>query len=703
MRKIIYLFILIAVSCAKRYSGHNDGIIVPGVSDTVPSLSVEKEFVADLFTECVNIEYKEDTVFISELPEGVSAVVQGADLLISSVASGIEYCLSGVSRNGSFTLQSKEQSLLSFSSLKLFSYKKNTVSLSVSKGVFIRGIGNETCYLMDGLPNDTVYSPKNASAIFIDGDVVFPEGNIALRGERKNAVYCTGHLVLNGANIAVEAARNDAIAADSGMVVASGNLFALSQKDALKSKRGNIVVLGGNITLKTIGEKGDAMQARNVYYYSGNTDVVVNGVAARGINSKGAVYLLGGMLDIKSKGDAIFSPKKNDYTSGSCIKAETHFYMNEAFVSLNNSGNGGKGINCNGLLQIDGGTLLVCNTGNDVQHPEDYNAHTSAKGIKCDSTMLIRGGLIEVLVYGNGERCEGIEAKYDMTIEGDNTTIYIYAYDDAVNTGRTLSLKGGRIYAYSVANDAIDSNSYIRISGGIVVADGSSDPEQGIDVDDNSRFSVTGGTFVSVGGKGGPFPAMPQGDDTSQPVIVWSGVDYVRGDYLALSDEQDNVICAYRMPRTMNRGAVQLSSPNLLKDCKYTLSFSDNVENSRHLGNGLYISGQVVGAKRSVAISIEKILSILSSEGKIMDINTFEGREGFPPPPPHNALNENDMPFPPVHFHADDDGKGFPPPRFQGHESPGMPPSPPHFKRDDTEGYSGRNLPGGGWLPMQSR
>lgn len=703
MRKFIYLLMLLAVSCTKRYSVHNEGIIVPAVPDTVPSLSTSMKFSADRFTCCVNVEYNNDTVFVSELPDGVSAVAQGANLFIRSSAPGVEYRLSGVSRNGSFALESKEHLLLSFSSLKLFSYKRNTISLSALNGAFVRAIGNDACFLMDGTPNDTVYSPKNSAAMFIVGDVVFSEGNIALRGERKSAVICTGHLVIDGANIAVEAARSDAITADSGMLVASGNLLAISQKDALKSKKGNIVVLGGNIKLETSEEKGDGMQAKNIYHYSGNTSVVVNGAAARGINSKGAVYLLGGTLDIKSKGSAIFAPKKNDYTSGACVKAETHFYMNDAFVSLDNCGDGGKGINCNGLLQIDGGTLLVCNTGNDLQHPEDYDAHTSAKGIKCDSTMLIRGGLIEVLVYGNGERCEGIEAKYDMTIEGDNTTMYIYAYDDAINSGGTLTLKGGRIYSYSVANDAIDSNSYIKISGGIVVADGSSNPEQGVDVDDNSRFSITGGTLLSVGGSGGPFPAMPQGDDTVQPVIVWNGVDYARGDYISLSDERDSVICAYRMCRTMNRGTLLLSSSRLFKGNNYTLSFGDTVGNSNHLGNGLYISGQAMGIRRSVGLKIDNMLNILSSDGEVLDINSVGGRNGFPPPPPPSH-NGHDMPFPPpVHFN--ESKNGFPPPpsvppHFHGNDGKGMS-FPPDFQRVDTEGYSGRNLPGGGWLPVK--
>ena len=710
MKKIIYLFILAIAACTQPNKTIVKDNLIPDVPDSIPSIPLSMNLVLDSFPHKVNIEYIGDSVAVSELPSGVQVAVTGADVSIHSSLNGVEYSLYGASENGSFSLVSNTSSLVTFSSLKLISQKKNTVSLLSPKGLFLRSVGNSLSYLMDGMPNDTVYVPKKSATLFIDGNAIISAGNIALRGERKDAVYCTGKLIIDNANIAVEAARTDALSADSGLLVLSGNINAKANKDILKSKKGNVVLCDGCVELESFGEKGDAIQARNIYMYGGNIIAKVNGAASRGINSKAAVYLLGGLLDITTNGDALFSPKKYDYTSGACIKSETHLYINDAFVSLKNNGDGGKGINCNGLMQVDGGTLLVENIGNDLQHPHDYNAHTSAKGIKCDSGMLIRGGLIEVLVYGKGERCEGIEAKYDMTIEGDNTTIYVYAYDDAFNSGKSFVMNGGRVYAYSVANDAVDSNYRFVLNGGLLIATGGSTPEQGIDVDNNSFFTIKGGTLAVVGGTMGPTPSLPMNDDTEQSVVVWNGIKLVRDKFIAVKDENDSLLCAYRIPRNID-GAFTYSSNEIKSGGTYSLIISDTITGSRYFGNGFYVGGTVVNVVDSVTWRQNESIVSLSETGAVMDMQEFElHKNGFPPspshggngtgfpPPPSHGGNGTGFPPPPSHG---GNGTGFPPPPPHGGNGAGFPSPPPHFqvKDLDTEGYRGRNLPGGGWLP----
>lgn len=675
MKRFIYALIPLMMACGNSVTTDDSRDVVPAIPTSAPTLPVSATPNVTEFPQSVVVEYSNDTVFVSQLPEGVTMSVSGANLALTSSARGVEYCLSGSSGCGSFSLVSNEKVLLSMSSLSLVSDKRDAISVKSPSVIFVRGTGTGVSYIMDGIPGDSVNAPKGAAAIMLDGDAVLCGGNIAVRGERRRAVQCTKRLLLNGTNISIEAARTDGISADSAIIAAKGNIQITAQKDAIKSKRGNAVILNGNLTLCCKGKRGDAIQARNIYQYGGNIVAKVEGVASRGMNSKGAVYLMDGMTNVEASGSAIFAPKKCDYTSGACIKAETHLYIGRAYTLLRNSGDGGKGINCNGVMQMDGGVLRVNVSGNDIQHPEYYDAHTSAKGVKCDSTMLIKSGLIEIVVTGTGERCEGMESKGCMRIEGENSCIYIYAHDDAINTGEELTINNGRIYTYSVANDAIDSNGMMRINGGLVIANGSDSPEMGIDVDRDSRLCFTGGTIITCGGAMGAHPCMPRNNATTQPAVVWCGIDLVRGKYVNIADGSGELLYSYALPRSVKGGAVMLSSAELKKGERYTLSMSSAQAGTQHLGNGLYTDGVINDAE--VTVPLNETVTAIDNKGRVEYFTTGSNEHnGFPPPPQHESPAPHDI----------RNAKNPPPPQHAA----------PHHRKE-SEGYNADKLPGGGW------
>lgn len=689
MKKILYALILLATACT---APQPDAVVLSGIPKEAPSLHNAARFDANDFKHSVDVRYNGDTVIVvSDLPEGITYRAYGADIVMNSSVEGVEYILSGGMNKGSFSLLSQKPALLSLSSIAIKSQKRNAVTLSAPL-VYVRAVGESPSYIIDGVPADTVYVHKNAAALRIEGDAVICGGNIAVRGERSSAVHCSGHLLFNGGNFSVEASRKDAVVADSAIFVADGNIRVIATADAFKSKKGCVTVAGGNLLLLSNGSKGDGIQARNVYLFGGNVQATVAGDAARGINSKAAVYLVDGILSVESNGNAIFSEKKADYTSGACIKSETHLYIGNATVSLRNNGDGGKGVNCNGIMQMDGGVLLVENYGNDVQHHEDREAHTSAKGVKCDSAVVINGGIIDIRAYGSGERCEGLESKRTMTIAGENTSVYIFANDDAINAGGRFTVKGGRIYAYSACNDGIDCNEGIDIQGGFVVANGCPTPEQGIDVDNPALFSVKGGTYITMGGTFGPSPTMPMGKATVQPALGWKSTSLQRGKYAVIADKEKPLV-AYCLPRTLADGAICFTSPNVKEGSEYAMLVIDAISGGEYIGNGVYLSPDAVEMS---AAEWKK------AEINVADENEFGGFPfppggmkpdgNFPAPPPGMKFDGNFPPPPGMKF----DGNFPPPPpggmNFEG----GFPPPPPVHK--DTEGYGAGNLPGGGWL-----
>ena len=686
----IILFALLFAACADEVPVPMS--IIENIPAAPPRLAADVELNRALYTQKVNIAFKGDAVQLSQLPAGITATTDGAFVTLRSSLAGVEYVVKGATDNGSLVILSEKSPLVTFDSLYIHSVGRNAVTISSKEKIYLAG---EHLFLSDEA-GSAAKADKQAATLSLFGDAVLCGGlDICLQATRRDALVATGILYMNGADVHVEYATGSALNATAGLVVAGGTLSATALKDIIKVKRGNFVMLGGDVSLGGAADKADAVVARNIYVFGGAIIADLQGAAAKGLSSKGCVFLVGGEVKVHTSGGVLFSEKKSDYSSSSCIKSKAHTYIKAANVSLASDGDAGKGINCDGRLQIDGGIISIKTTGNDVNHPIDLNAHASPKGIKCDSALLINGGKVEVLVLGRGERCEGVESKGDIIIDGEDTRLYIYAYDDAINSGSNLTVNSGTIYAYSVANDGIDSNGRIDIKGGVLLATGTHSPEQGIDTDVEQMFAITGGTVVALGGAMGPSPCMPKSRATCVPVVAWSGVDAKKDSYLNVADVDGDVLLSYRLPRTLPFASVVVASPLIEKGASYSIFLSDSISGGTRLGYGLYSHAQAVAPHKVAYWEQEALVAIIDHSGKVLNINpdTIKSDGGMPPfgPPPAGFPPQGAMGQPPF---------GPPPAGFPPHAAiaqPSMGPPPAGFKPMIPEEYDANNLPGLGW------
>lgn len=672
MMKNFYLLILTLLFMACAGDPPAPVNIIENIPLTTPQLPLDVSLNRELFTQKVSVVYSGDKVSLSQLPAGVEAEIVNAHIVVRSYAAGVEYVVRGRTDNGSLTIVSERAPLVTFDSLDIHSVGCNALTVSSKEKIFLAGAH---LFLSDEV-NKTGAVEKQAATLSLLGDAVLCDGlDVCVQATRRDAIAVSGILYNCGATLAVEYAMNSALNVTKGLVVASGSIVATASKDVVKVKQGNFVMLGGNVSLGAVNEKADALTARNIYIYNGAVVADLQGAAAKGLKTKESVYLLGGEVKVHTSGGALFSEKKSDYSSSSCIKSSANVYIKNTNVSLVSDGDAGKGINCDALLQIDGGIVSIKTTGNDVNHPIDLNAHASPKGIKCDSTLLINGGKIEVLVMGKGERCEGVESKRDIVINGESTRLYIYAYDDAINSGGDFTVNNGVVYAYSVANDGIDSNNRISINGGVVLANGTHTPELGIDTDIEQMFTLTGGTVVSVGGAMGPSPCMPRNGATTAPVVAWNGVNVKRDNYINVADGDGEVFLSYRLPRTMPAAAVMVASPYIKKGGSYSMFLSDSISGGERLGYGLYSHAKAIDLHSAVEWKQKAVLSIIGRDGNVQSINPDTIKRGGAVPP---------MGPPPA---------GFPP-----HGAPGQPPMGPlSTHKPMAEEYDANHLPGMGW------
>lgn len=694
-----FFFILVAVLIAACNGGAPPvKDIIANIPVGVPQLPSHVVLDTALYTQRVTLEFDGNEVNVSQLPQGVSMERRGADVTLRSSLKGVEYVVSGCTDAGSLLIVSEFSPLLTLNDVDIHSVGRDALGVSSKEMIFVRGTEATFSDEARGAAVD-----KQAAALALMGDAVLCGGtDICVQATRRDAVRSTGILYVDGAHLAVEYAAASAVNATNGFVMASGELSATALKDIVKVKKGNFVMLGGNVTLLAAAEKADAVQTKNVYLFDGALIADTQGAAAKGLNTKESVFLLGGELKVHTSGTALFSEKKSDYSSSACIKSDANVYIRNVNLSLVSEGDGGKGINCNGLLQIDGGLISVKTTGNDVNHPVDINAHASAKAIKCDSTILVTGGNIEVIALGSGGRCEGLESKSDIIIDGADAKLYVFAYDDAINSGGDFVVNNGKVYTYSVANDGIDSNKKITINGGVVIANGFHTPEQGIDTDNEGDFTVRGGTILAYGGYMGYSPCTPKGHDTDVCLFSWGGVDAEKGKYFNLADGDGNVLLSYRLPRSLNDAGFLACSPYMRRGKNYSVFFSDTVQGGEPMGCGLYY-GAVASAPAVAEWEQKGLLAIMNRDGNFSFVNpdTLKHRGGFHFPggfPPQGGA-PGDFPPPPGGFPPQGGAPGnFPPPPggFPPHFAGGQPPMG-FFAPADAEEYDANNLPGGGW------
>ena len=509
MCKIWFSFLLLMLAflfgCGKKDVAAGSSPAADTFAIAVPAVCMP-QLNAGSFLSGVEVTFNGNTATLSPLPQGVDAVVEGANVTLSSSLPGVHYKISGTSENGSLTIISEHSPLVTVDGLNLKSCGVNTLQVSSRDVIYFCSKGDNS--LADSASDS---SDKQAAVLkFMGRSLLAGEGSLSLTAARGTAILSTDTLFVNGSQISVLSAPKNAISAGKALVVCEGNFNLRSAKDVVKVKGGALYVSGGNFLITAEGSKADALQADAFYMTAGVFNAVVGGAAADGIKTKGMLCVAGGTLAIQTSGDALYSEKKFDYSSASCFKSDSCIYIMGGNLSLESNGAGAKGISCDGRTYVTGGTLRVVTRGSCVEHEVDLNAHASSKGIKSDSTLVFSGGSVEVLVLGSGERAEGVESKGNILVCG-NASVYIYAYDDALNAGSNFTISGGTLYAYSVANDAIDSNGTIDVNGGVLVADGSFSPEQGIDTDVFTDFTIRGGTVFSVGGAMGPRPALPLG------------------------------------------------------------------------------------------------------------------------------------------------------------------------------------------------
>ncbi|MBR3898314.1 MAG: carbohydrate-binding domain-containing protein [Bacilli bacterium] len=288
------------------------------------------------------------------------------------------------------------------------------------------------------------------------------------------AIYSKSDLFLYGDGSIEINSNKDGIASKDDLTILSGKYVINSDKDGIKG-RDSLCIKDGTFTIKsadgiktTNEKKGELIIENGTFNISSSQD---------GIDSISSLTISSGKFEITTGGSTDKSTKG--------IKAEGEIIIN------------------NGTFTIDSIDDAIHSNKNVIINNGTFEISSSDDGMHADNSLTIKDEKIKIY-----KSHEGLEA---YTINVDGGDVNITADDDGINVaggkdssgsefndnGGKLNINGGKIYINS-SGDGLDSNGSIYMNFGEVYVDGPVDNGNGA-LDYNGEFKITGGTLIAVG------------------------------------------------------------------------------------------------------------------------------------------------------------------------------------------------------------
>ncbi|WP_153732772.1 carbohydrate-binding domain-containing protein [Sporosarcina obsidiansis] len=450
--------------------------------------------------------------------------------------------------------------------------------------------------------------------------------------EPNAALFSKDDLTINGSGkLVVQGNYNDGITSKDQLKITGGTIQIHSADDGIVG-RDLLAVKEGSVRIEA---SGDGMKSMN------DKDA-----------SKGIIAIEGGSFDIKSVNDGIQAETYLLIADGDFnISSGGGSPENIANVEMGRSAPGemdtsiadtssetasAKGLKANEEVAIGGGSITLDSL-DDAIHSNhsvtitggELNVATGDDGIHADTSILIKGGNIDIT-----KSYEGIESGSIAILDGE---IHVKANDDGINISggsdnvdtsteqtddRLLSINGGYIYV-DAAGDGLDSNGSISMTGGTVIVNGPTNNGNGA-LDYDEDFEISGGVLIAAGSSG---MAMATSENSSQNTILMSyPKTQSAGIILHLEDSEGKEIVTFAPEKDYQ--SVVISSPKLTKDASYTLYSGDTTSGKE--SDGLFEDSDYQGGTKVVEFTISDTVTWLDESGITTAKKSGPGGMGAP-------------------------------------------------------------------------
>lgn len=345
------------------------------------------------------------------------------------------------------------------------------------------------------LVNIDMSNPKDPA---VEGVTITIDGNnvTANHGSTEGVCYVVtgkttdGSLVVNG-NTNFELNLN-------GADITSASTTAID----IEGKGNAYLVVNGTNKVKdgTTADHKAAIYSKGKLLISGDGSLEVYGTYKNGIHGKTNIVI--------DKGVNLYV----NSTANNGIKAGDNMYINGGIINVEVSADGGKAINGDADVVINGGRTTVIATGNGTWEADEtltYGGDTkAAAGIGSDATFYMNGGELYAKATGSGGK--GVKADLEGYITGGKIRIitegglyYSNGSTESHNyTGNTDNLpaaytsspKGMKIGYKDDTVTPIETYGVLKISGGDIMIRTSGNNAEGME--SKGTLDITGGTLL---------------------------------------------------------------------------------------------------------------------------------------------------------------------------------------------------------------
>lgn len=579
----------------------NYGNVVEEVEAGNPDFPENHEFVHQ-----VTLTYSAAGVDYSELPQGVFVVSSGANVTVLSSVEDVEFILKGRTETGSFKYTGTTDFKLTLDGVSLVNPVGAVINVQTPVRTFVAASEATQNVLTDGMEYGSS-KEEGKACVFSKGNLVFcGSGRLSVNGNYKHAVAADGAVSFRG-GCKVEAVSHvkDGVHAGADIYIGGGQVEIMAEGDGLQSEEGMIKQYGGYLQIFTSGQKSHGMKSvAGVIMDGGALHAKVSGAASKCISCDGDVSIFSGKAILLTEGDSYYDPELVDMSSCAGIKCGGNMTMSGGYLAVYSMGAAGKGINCDGRLDLNGTSVVKVIT--EGTRAVQGGIKSSPKGISAEMGIKVDCDTLWVKAIG-GEGSEGMDSKTSIIIERGE--IALYCFDDCISTTNQIVVNGGRMYCYSSDNDGMDSKGTVEIHGGQVIAIGAPGTEEGIDYELDG-FTVTGGTVIAVGGKS----SLPSLETSLQNSVLYSG-EASEGQVVYIQDVRGENVLMYQIPRDFKSMHVLLCGGSLVTGEIYSL-WTGSRENV-HGGTGYFglYTGSVCTEGRKVSdFTISSVVTQIRTE-----------------------------------------------------------------------------------------
>ena len=435
------------------------------------------------------------------------------------------------------------------------------------------------------------HSGAGGRGISADGDVNLKGGNLTITVTGGNGTYTnTSGVTDNYAPTCVSA--------DGNVNVTGGNITVNVKANSAKGFKSdkNTTISGGTITGTLTGSsvvvnydpshctliKCDGNYTQN----GGTINATHSGVGGKGISVDGVATFNAGNVTITTSGSAASytASTGTDTYSPICISVDGNLNLLGGTFNVKSTGAGGKCIKSDQQIIMgeigDQKQLMVTAETTGAQFGSSSSgggtrpgrpgapgsstsssSSTSPKVIKAMNGLTVNGGNFTIKSAAEGG--EGLESKTTMVINGGN--FYFNTYDDCINAKSSLTVNGGNLRCVATGNDAIDSNGSMALKGGLILASGTREPEEGVDVDNASQLQITGGTVINQ--KGNMLNLTTT--QCKVPTIKYSS-SISAGTLITVTTSSGQHIMSFKAPQAMSQGCY-ITLPEFTSGSSYKL------------------------------------------------------------------------------------------------------------------------------------